>query len=67
MVQGYINPNIIFIGEKLWLVAWNKKILVLYKEKNWKMPIKNEKNWKNKNIFFLILTSQGLLKQKLGS
>ena len=33
MVQGCLNPNITFLGEQLWLVAWNKKILVLYKEK----------------------------------
>ena len=32
MVQGSLNPNITIIGEKLWPEAWNKKILVLYKE-----------------------------------
>ena len=25
MVQDSLNPNITFLGEKLWLVAWNKK------------------------------------------
>ena len=25
MVQGSLTPNIIFLGEKLWLVAWNNK------------------------------------------
>jgi len=24
-VQGSLNPNITFLGEKLWSVAWNKK------------------------------------------
>ena len=26
MVQGYLKPNITFLGEKLWPVAWNKKM-----------------------------------------
>ena len=46
MVQGSLNPNITFLGEKLWPVAWKKyikKILVLYEEKIDKMPIKSVK------------------------
>ena len=60
MVQGPLNQNITFLGEKLWQVAWNQKILVLYKEKNRKMPIKSAKMKISKNkkmCFFLI--SQG--------
>ena len=30
MVQGSPNPNITFLGEKLWPVAWNKKIYNCY-------------------------------------
>ena len=26
MLQGSLNPNITFLGEKLWPVAWNKTI-----------------------------------------
>ena len=38
----FSNPSITFLGEKLWPVAWNKKLL--YKEKKiWKMPIKSVK------------------------
>ena len=36
MVQDSLNPNITFLGEKMWPVAWNKKILLLYKGKNLK-------------------------------
>ena len=36
-VQGSLNPNITFLSEKLWPVAWNKKYT--NKEKNRKMPI----------------------------
>ena len=25
MVQGSLNPNITFLGEKLWMVAWKQK------------------------------------------
>ena len=44
MVQGYINPNITFLGEKLWLVAWNKKItsVIRKKSKNAYKKCKNE-------------------------
>ena len=29
MIQGSLNPNITFLGEKLWPVVWNKKLLPL--------------------------------------
>ena len=31
MVQGSLNPNVTFLGEKLWTVAWEQILLVLYK------------------------------------
>ena len=40
MVQGSLNPNITFLGEKLWPLAWNKKFTG---RKHWKMPIKSVK------------------------
>ena len=53
VVTGSLSPNITFLGEKLGPVAWNKKILVLYKE-NIKNAYKKRKNWyfeKQKNAF----------------
>ena len=38
-VQGFLNPNITFLGEKMWHVAWNQKITSVIKGKNRKMPI----------------------------
>ena len=43
MVQGSLNPNITFLGEKLWPVAWDKKFTCVIKGKNWKMPVKSIK------------------------
>ena len=66
MAQGSINPNITFLGEKLWPVAWNENLLVLYEEKIEKMPIKSVKNIISKNkksVFFLM--SQGSFNPKI--
>ena len=62
MVQGSLNPNITFLSEKLWPVAWNKKLLVLYKEKNTKKTIKSVKMkiLKNKNMRFFLMSQVSL-------
>ena len=59
MVQGSLNPNITFLGQKLWPLAWNKKILVLYKgkkskngNKKGKMKISLNKKTQKKKPFF---------------
>ena len=44
MVQVSLNPNMTFLGERLWPVAWNKKLLVLYKEKKHEKYHKKRKN-----------------------
>ena len=44
MVQGSLNPNIIFLGEKNCdRLLEIQNLLVLYKEKDRKMPIKSVK------------------------
>ena len=49
-VQGSLNPNITFLGEKLWLVARNQKITSIIYGKNRKMPIKSVKMKISKNV-----------------
>ena len=67
MVQGSLNPNITFLGKKnLWPVAWNKKIQVLYKEKNANKKREHENFEKQKNTFFCSCPNDHLT-QKLGS
>ena len=43
MIQGSLNPNITFIVETLWPVAWNPKFTSVIWGKNRKMQIKNVK------------------------
>ena len=66
MVQGSLNPNITFLGEKLWPGAWNKKITSVIEGKNLKMPIKcvKMKISKNKKMRFFLM-SQGSLNPKI--
>ena len=49
MVQGSLNPNIIFLHEKLWPVAWKQKNTSVIEGKNRKMPIKGIKMKISKN------------------
>ena len=59
MVQGSLNRNIIFLGEKLWPVAWKQKLVVykfsLFIGKNWNISVKSvNMKWnfrKTKNAF----------------
>ena len=54
-------------GEKLWPVAWNKKLLVLYKEKKSQNAYKKRKNEnfeKQKKMCFFLM-SQGSLNPKI--
>ena len=51
---AFLNENKRKLGEKLWPVAWTKKLLVLYKEKKMKNAYKKRKNEnfeKQKNVF----------------
>ena len=50
MVQGSLNPNITFLGEKLWPVAWNQKFTSVIYGKKSKMPIKSLKMKFSKNV-----------------
>ena len=45
MVQGSLNPNITFLGEKLWPVAWNK----IFTYSIWGKKLKDKKG-KNENF-----------------
>ena len=65
-VQGSLNPNITFLGDKLWPVAWKKQQQVLYEEKSRKNSYKKHKNEnfeKQKMCFFLM--SQESLNPKI--
>ena len=66
MVQGSLNPNIILLHKKNDQQLENKNLLVLYKEKNTKMPIKSVKMKisKNKKMRFFLM-SQGSLDPKI--
>ena len=69
MVQGSLDPNITFLGEKLWPVAWNKKFTSIIqgkKSKNAYKKRKNENFEKQKNAFFFSYPKDHLT-QKLGS
>ena len=50
MVKDPLNPNITFLDEKLWPVAWNPNFTTVYKEKKWKMPIKIVKLKSSKKV-----------------
>ena len=67
MVQGSLNPNIIFLHETLWPVAWKKKkkykCYIRKKTKNANKKRKNENFEKQKNVFFYM--SQGSLDPKI--
>ena len=72
MVQGSLYPNITFLGEKLWPVAWNKKkilLLLLYKVKMKEMLIKKRKNenFEEKKCGFVFSCPKDHSTQKLGS
>ena len=57
MVHGSLNPNIKFLDEKLWPVAWNKKFTSVYirkKSKNAYKKRNNENFVKQKIAFFLM-------------
>jgi len=43
MVQGSLKTKMTFLGEKLWQVAWNQNLLVLYEGEIEKMPMKSVK------------------------
>ena len=63
MVQGSLNSNISILGEKLWPVAWNKKITsVIYEEMQKR---KNDYFEKQKMCFFSCPRDHS--NQKLGS
>ena len=51
MVQGSLNPNITFLDEKLWPVAWNQKYTSVSEIEIEKMPIKSVKMKMSKNAF----------------
>ena len=65
MVQGSLNPNTTFLGEKLWPLAWNQNFTNL-KKKYLKMAIKSVKMKisKNKKMRFF-LVSQGSFHPKI--
>ena len=44
IVQSSLNPNITFLGEKLWQVAWNQKFTSVYIRKKSKNAYKKRKN-----------------------
>ena len=51
MVQGSLNPNITFLGEKLWPAAWNKKFTsVIYGGKS--ENANRNREYKNKCVSF---------------
>ena len=60
MVQGSLNPNITFLGEKLWPVAWNQTFTSVIEGKNRKLPIKSLKMKisRKKMRFFLMIIIQ---------
>ena len=66
VVQGSLNPNITFLGEKLWPVAWNQKCTSVIWGKNRKISIKsvNMKISKKQKMRFLLI-SQGSLNPKI--
>ena len=62
MVQGSLNPNIIFLHEKLWPVAWKHKFTSVIQGKEWKMPIKSVKMKisEAKNMSFFLMSQWSL-------
>ena len=54
MVQASLNPNITFLGEKLWPVAWNQKFTSVIQGKKRKNANKKRKKMKisKKSAFF---------------
>ena len=64
MIQGSLNPNITFLGQKLWPVAWNQKFTSVIQGKKMKNAYKKCKNSKNKNMYFFLM-SQGSLNPKI--
>ena len=49
MLQGSLNTNIIFLGEKLWPVAWNKRFASVIQGQNRKKAYKSVKMTISKN------------------